>query len=168
MRCIAVLLLAATTLACMTSEPHDEVERAAVATAEDGIPDCTLAPADRLGDGVVFIVPGEVVCVRLESDGSVAKPVELVATEDIGDILVLQSSLIEGAGTFLSVHNPFGSSLKYRAGLLVPGEQQFRATSSCTVLSKRFSMEHWPYAVAALALTDFQVLPEGDDSMVCE
>ncbi len=129
---------------------------------------CALAPSTRLDRGIVFIEPGEVVCVLLERNGAIATPVKLVGSREVGDVLVLKSWRSEDANTFLSVHNPFDAGLKYRADFLVPGEQQFRATSSCTVMSERFSLEHWPHSVAALALTDFKISPAGDESVVCD
>jgi hypothetical protein len=155
-------------VACSSSTGPSNVAEVGVAIAEDGVPTCTVAPSTRLYDGIIFIEPGEVVCARLELNGGVAIPAEIVGSRESGNVLVLKSWTSAGAETFLSVHNPFRASLKYRAGLLIPGEQQFRPTSSCTVLSERFALEHWPYSIAALALTDFRVLPEGDESMVCE
>ncbi len=167
-RCVLGTIALGLVVGCSASTRPTDVAKVAIATAERGIPTCTLAPPTRLQDGIVFIEPGEVVCVRLELNGATATPAEIVGSRELGDVLVLSSWANPGAGTFLSVHNPFGTSLKYRAGLLVPGEQQFRATSSCPVLSKRFALEHWPHPIHALALTDFRVMPEGDDSMVCE
>lgn len=155
-------------VACSSAGGPLDAAKAGVEVAEDGVPTCVLAPSTRLDDGVVFIEPGEVVCVRLELNGGKATPAEIVGSREIGDVLVLKSWTSPDAETFLSVHNPFGTSLKYRAGLLIPGEKQFRATSSCAVPSERFALEHWPYPIAALALTDLRVLPEDDDSMVCE
>jgi len=152
----------------LLAEQPADVGKVAVTAAEEGVPTCNLAPATRLDGKIVFIVPGEVVCVRLERKGSIATPVELVGSRETGDVLILKSWASAGVDTFLTVHNPFDSNLKYRAGLLIPGEEQFRATSSCTVLSERFSLEHWPHSIAALALTDFRLSPKGDESVVCE
>jgi hypothetical protein len=66
---------------------------------------------------------------------------------------------------FLTVHNPFPEQIKYRAGMLIPGEPHFRKTSSCPVLSNRMSLEHWPHPIVALVLTDFRFAP-GDN--VCD
>ena len=69
---------------------------------------------------------------------------------------------------FLAIYNPFSRSLKYRAGVVLPGEVQPRDTSSCPVAGDyRQTRGHWPHPVDEILLTDFRLLADGA-ALTCE
>jgi hypothetical protein len=75
---------------------------------------------------------------------------------------------------FLSINNPFSQNVKYRAGMLLPGELRYRYTSSCPVLSgsenpDRGTLEHWPHPIEVLVLTEFRLVADGTkEATLCE
>jgi len=166
-RQVVLALAVCAVCACAPSSHRGDSGGASTAAAAADSPTCGTAPHTRLQSGVVFVHPGETVCVRLEVDGDTAIPAELVGSRNMGRVLVLESRA-EGPDVFLTVHNPLDRALQYRAGMLLPGEQQFLSTTSCSVLSERMALEHWPHPIDVLALTDFDLLPAGDESMVCK
>lgn len=67
----------------------------------------------------------------------------------------------------LSISNPFSRMLKYRLGMQVLGRDALLKTSSCPIIAKGRSFEHWGHPIVQLVLTDFRLLSDGD-AMVCE
>ena len=70
------------------------------------------------------------------------------------DTLVIRPWLENGSATFLTLHNPLKTYLRYAAYMNVAGRPR-EYTSSCPVLSERLAIEHWPYAIEALELRNF-------------
>ena len=162
-RWVAVLLALS---ACATSSqaPVDRAARAATEAVKNDVPECGPAQDDTLEDGLVVIRPGETLCIAATSQGDVVVPVRVVTTiEGPGRPIVLRSWR-EGSDVFLTIRNPYSRYLKYRAGIVLPGEVRPRNTSSCPVLSDyRPTLEHWPHLVDEILLTDFRLLAEGAD-----
>jgi len=81
-----------------------------------------------------------------------------------GELLV---RLTQEMGTSMFVYNNTPKFLNYRAQIMrKPGDRAER-TSVCTLLNNgRFVYEGWPYAIAAIYLSDFTEAP--DNSMVCK
>lgn len=150
----------------------------------DGMPDCAASdPAAIVAPGVASIEPGQTLCLSFELDGGYFVP--QVARELAAGVVVLSfSSSAEaeaeteaekaganaGAGegsAQLTVFNPFRGMLKYRAGIRVPGDPNYYATSSCPVMGGGFGSELWPHPVDEILVAQFHVLPEGG-ALVCE
>jgi hypothetical protein len=159
--CLLLILSAACAAA-----PESAGERAAIASAEGGPLACGPAREEALADGVVRIRPGQALCVKLEVSGSTVTPVAVVSGDPADNLFL--NCWQDSSGVVLNVQNPLTATLKYRAGMRLPGETGYRRTSSCSVPSDRSVMEHWPHDIDELALTDFRVLPDSDESMVCD
>lgn len=69
--------------------------------------------------------------------------------------------------TLLLIENGYGQGLRYRAVMHVDGEGE--RTDVCLVMPNLRSLEHWPYGVDAIELSDFHLLPWRDgDPLPCE
>lgn len=134
--------------------PYTTAASAAVEAVEAGVPACEPGHEGALSNGVVTIRPGETICLAMREDGSTPRPTGVVATGSGSASTIVLRSWQSGEGVFLTAHNPFPEQVKYRAGVLIPGEQHFRRTSSCPVLSNHMSLEHWPHPIVALVLAD--------------
>jgi len=159
--CTSILLLTlALGCAGSTSEPvrvASEAAKSAVCSV-DGV-------ATQLHDGVAFLQPGFTGCLQVQIDGDRLVPIAFVS-EATDETLVLKA-WASGDSVYLSVTNPFSSHVKYRAGMLLPGEERFRSTSSCPVIGGGGAFEHWPHPIEALAFRDFVLLGDGAQ-MVCD
>ena len=62
------------------------------------------------------------------------------------------------AGTFLQVTNPMSKAIKYSALMMSTQSETLYKTSSCPVLDRKASYEHWPHEIFQLVLTDFRVV----------
>ena len=124
----------------------------------------------HLENGLVVIRPGESICIAATSWGNVVTPVRVVTsaeTEGAARPLILRSWR-DGSDVHLTIRNPYGRYLKYRAGVMLPGEVRPRETKTCPALSDyRATLEHWPHLVDEILLTDFRLLPEGA-ALACE
>lgn len=159
----SVVLVAALLLTGIVFAEDGTMEKAGIKTAEDGPPACEAGHDDALKDGVVTIRPGETICVELQIRGDKVVPVATVSVANPDSTLVLRAWNEPGKpDTLLSVHNPLGSLLRYEAHMLIPGKRKPEYTSSCAVMSRRFGLEHWPYAIKELTLGEFKALPESD------
>jgi hypothetical protein len=156
-----VALVAASACAASPHSPFETARHAAIEATEAPVPRCGPARADALRDGVVTIRPGETVCVAAVATGDVVDPVGVVTSDGDATARIVLRSWRKGDGVFLTIHNPFSRFLKYRAGMLLPGEARHRATSSCPVLGNRLSLEHWPHPVDEISLAGFRLLPDG-------
>ena len=79
---------------------------------------------------------------------------------DRPDALVVSARLQDGR-TFLTLVNPMGDLLRYKAWMRRAGSGRFDYTSSCPVLSKhRLAFEDWPFAIDELVLAGFELEPE--------
>jgi len=140
------------------------VEKAGIKTAEDGVPACEAGHDKALKDGVITIRPGETICVDLQLRGKKVVPMAIVSVASPGKTLILKAWNEPGKpDTLLSLHNPLDAFLRYEAHMLVRGHTEAEYTSSCPVLSGRFGLEHWPYAIKELTLSGFKVIPESDN-----
>ncbi len=143
------------------SSPPSTVERVALETVKDPIPECVPGHEGALSNGIVTVRPGETVCIRLEVAGSSVTPAEVVSTNVEGSTLVLRAWSEPGSNfTFLSIHNPLDALLRYEAYLISGRKDSPEYTSSCPVLSHRLGIEHWPYAVTEFTLAGFRTIPE--------
>jgi hypothetical protein len=149
-----------------TSTLPDNLERAMLETAEGPKPTCESGHDAALNGGVITISPGQVVCVQLRIEGDTIVPVSIVSAANPETTLVLRSWIdAESSDTFLTLHNPLDLLLRYEASMLRADASQAEYTSSCPVLSRRVSIEHWPYPIQELRIGKFSVEPEmvGDD-----
>jgi hypothetical protein len=140
----------------------------------DGIPDCAASdPAAIVAPGVASIAPGQTLCLSFELDGGYFVPQVARSLAAGVVILSLASSAAsdeagDGEGSArLTVFNPFRGMLKYRAGIRVPGDPDYYATSSCPVMGGGFGSEFWPHPVDEILVAQFHVLPE-DGAFVCQ
>lgn len=64
--------------------------------------------------------------------------------------------------TLLLIENGYGHGLRYRAVMHIDGEGE--RTDVCLVMPNLRSLEHWPYRIDAIELSDFRLQPwrEGD------
>lgn len=79
----------------------------------------------------------------------------------------LRISLRQAPGSeemLLTVENGYEGTLSYTAAMMVIGERggQWVRTSVCSVPPGIFGLEHWPHAIVALSLSDFQLGPKGE------
>jgi len=126
----------------------------------DGLDCAETSPSAVDAHGVVSIPMGSTVCLSFELDSGYFVP--QVARELAAGVVVLQlSSSGSGQDARLVVFNPFGGLLKYRAGMRVPGDDDYYETSSCAVAGGGFASELWWHPVDEIVAVDFHVLPEG-------
>ena len=154
MKCVTAAL-AALVLCCTAASG-----RAAEAPA------CQAGRESALADGRVTIRPGETLCIRLRADGRQVAAEAVVTGADAAGALVLEASE-QGSGTLLSLKNPLGGTLKYRARLTAPTRPDGMPTSTCPIRARLTNFESWPGRVGAIVLSDFELLPEGA-SAPCE
>lgn len=156
------LLVVAASAGCASSPPMTTATAAtaAIDAVRGGVPACEPGHERALVNGVVAIHPGETICLGMKKDATGIIPLAVVDSGTAASSVVVVRFWLEGDQSFLSVHNPFPSNIKYRAGMLLAGENRPRATSSCPVLSRRMSLEHWPHRIAELLLTDFRFAPQ--------
>lgn len=129
---------------------------------------CTVSDPDtRLANGAVVIQSGETLCVDLKPSGQTVAIEALASTVGPTTLIVRMTSDPSTSSVFLSLYNPFPKPLKYQAGMNLPGEDSFHATSSCPVAAGGGGAEHWPHRIEQLILTDFRLL-EADDKMACD
>jgi len=140
--------------------PLTRAAKAAIKDLEAGIPRCESGHEHALSGGIVTIRPGETICLGMREEGSALLPTQVVAPPVDPARTIILRSWRDGNDTFLTVHNPFPEQIKYRAGILLPGEQRHRKTSSCPVPSGRSSLEHWPHPIVEFLLTDFHFAPD--------
>jgi len=68
--------------------------------------------------------------------------------------------------SLLVIANGYDRGMVYRATMRVKGQAQ--ATDVCVVMPGKVGLEHWPYAIDALALSDFRLVPwKPEDGIVC-
>ncbi len=159
MRSVAVLSLAL--FAGCASAPPSALEEVGLRVAGEATPACEPGHEGALSGGSVTIRPGQTICLNVQVDSSSVVPVAVVSTADSENTLILKFWQEPGSGdSVLTVHNPLSTFLRYKAHMLRPRSSQSEYTSSCPVLSKRFGLEHWPYAISELTLSGFETLPE--------
>ena len=143
---------------------QSSLERVGLRTAAEPVPECESGHDAALSDGVLTFRPGETICVRLEVREDTVVPAEVVSTSSAESTLVVKAWIEPGSTeTFLSLHNPLASYLRYQAHLVRAGSEQSEYTSSCPVLSGRLAVEQWPYAIRTFILSDFRLIPESDE-----
>jgi hypothetical protein len=156
-----VIVLVAFLFAGCASAPKSTMETVGIRVAGELAPKCQSGHDNALSNGVLTIRPGDIICVSLKADGASVTPVQVVASANPKDTLVVKFWQEPGTtDMFLSVHNPLGSFLQYHAEILRPGSLQYEYTSSCPVLAGLLGIENWPYSIAVLNLSDFKLLPD--------
>lgn len=165
----AILVLLAFISGCVSAPtPKSNLEQIALDTANDPRPSCEPGHEGALANRAITIRPGEVICFNVRSEGNTLIPTEIVSTDAPERAVVLKLWLDPTTGdAVLTVHNPLSAFLRYQAYMFRPGATQREYTSSCPVLSKRMSLEHWPYPIAALTLSHFTTEPESK-SITCK
>ncbi|MHA6205400.1 hypothetical protein ACXU4B_13320 [Dyella soli] len=132
-----------------------------------GVPACEPGHEDALTDGVIRIRPGETLCVSLDATGDSVTPKAIVPAGDPASLLVLRFWQEPGSSQmFLSVHSPLADDLRYKAFMVRSGSLRQEYTSSCPVLSHRFGIENWPFAISELRITGLVAL-RGARHMEC-
>ena len=135
---------------------------AARQSAEGVVPACALDRPGAVATGQVRIRTGETLCVRLRVADGRPEPVALVGAADAADALVITASLDRGR-TYLTLKNPLGQWLRYRAYMRVGADANLRYTSSCPVMSNhRMAFEDWPFVIDEFVLTAFEIEPGSD------
>jgi hypothetical protein len=152
-------------IAGCTATPN--LERVALQSAQEPPPECQLGREAALIKDVVTVRPGETICISVEVRGNRIVPlkVESAATQST----IVFKAWRDGNDTFLRVQNPLSTYLRYEAAMARADRAfQLEYTSTCPVLSGgRFALEHWPYPIAAFALSSFTAMPESDQ-MECK
>lgn len=151
------VLSAAMAAALMLSAP--------LASAEEcGAMPCRANGAPYITDkGALIIFPGEHFAVEFSSgDGQL----QLVQAKPISDataaLMELKFSATD-SGMILTVMNPLSQDIKYDAVMKAP-DDKLVYTSSCPVRAGLSTFESWPHAIKFLALSNFRLLKEGDDT----
>ena len=68
--------------------------------------------------------------------------------------------------TLLLIENGYGQGLRYRAVMRIDGEGE--RTDVCLVMPNLRSLEHWPFRIDAIELSDFRLQPWRDgDPLPC-
>ena len=156
-------LLSLVLVAGCASAPPPTLDDIALRVAGEASPSCEAGHERALFDGSVTIRPGQTICVTVQVEGHSVIPTAVVPSADSGNTLVLKFWQEPGTGdSVLTVHNPLATFLSYKAHMLRARSSRSEYTSSCPVLSKRFGLEHWPYAIAELKLSGFESLPESE------
>jgi hypothetical protein len=156
-----VILLVAFSFAGCASASKSTMETVGLRVASEPVPECQSGHDNALSNGVLTVRPGDIICVSLETNGASVSPSQLVASANPKDTLVVKFWQEPGTtNMFLSVHNPLGGFLHYRAELLRPSSLQYEYTSSCPVFAHLLGIESWPFPIAALSLSDFKVLAD--------
>jgi hypothetical protein len=136
-------------------------ERIGLDAAKAPRPSCEQGREGALANGAITIRPGETVCFTVRAEGNSIAPSEVVASDSPDSTVVLSFWLDPTTSdAVLTIYNPLGEFLIYRAHMLLPGATQLEYTSSCPVLSKRMGIEHWPYPIAELTLSSFETAPD--------
>ena len=137
-----------------------------------------LAPlADLLGEAptcsadvqirgpVVSIFPGQTVCLSFELESGYLVP--HATPEPYADSVVLRRhESAGGAEPRMAVFNPFALPIKYRAGMRVPDEPRYLATSSFSVIPGGVSSELWWHEIEEIVVANFHFL-EDPEAMIC-
>lgn len=154
-------------LAGCASAPKSNYVNVAVKATRAPVPACEKGHEAALQNGTVTVRPGQTVCVELRLDGSRVVPVRVVAEIQGDNTLVLRAwQEPVGQETFLSLHNPLDTNLRYKAHMSRSAGSALEYTSSCPVLSRRLGIEHWPYPVVEFQLSQFQAELE-TETMEC-
>ena len=154
MKCVTAAL-AAIVLCCTAASAH----------AADALA-CKPGRESALADGRVTIRPGETLCVRLRAGDRQVAAEAVVSAADAAGALVVELSE-QGGNTMLTLKNPLGGTLRYRARLASPARPEGMSTSTCPVMAHLTNFETWPGSVGAIVLSDFELLPEGG-KVVCQ
>jgi hypothetical protein len=168
MRVSNPLSLLVVTACAVAQEPQQSsIEKLAVELAVEPPPGCTAGHEKAVSSGAVTIHPGETICVVLKVRGQ--SVIATGATSTNSDkTLVLRFWQDPGTKAMvLTVHNPLGEYLRYKAHMLLPGVGRHEYTSSCPVLSNRLAIEHWPHPISELVLSNFELLPDSA-TITCE
>lgn len=155
------MLLSLALLAGCASAPKSTFEQIGLRVAREGVPSCEPGHEGALVGGAVTIRPGQTICLALQVHGSSVLPVAVVPSGSKENVLILGFSREpDSNAAVLTVHNPLGTFLRYKAHMLRPGSSGYEYTSSCPVLSNRLGIEHWPHTITELLLSDFESLPD--------
>lgn len=146
--------------------PDVQPPRTSLESIFGSIPDCSAA-LDRVSPaGVVSILPGETICLRLSLVEGAIRPEQVPRISP--DAIVMRFRVTDGAqGARLQVFNPHASNLKYRAGIRVAGDSNYYSTSSCPVISGGAAFESWGQSIEEILAADFHFL-DASDSLVCD
>ena len=119
---------------------------------------------------LVTIFPGETLYLHGSLNGDrVTNLTTASSNREPANTIVLELKQSEDdAGMTLTIHNPFGRILKYRAGLQTLEQDELLMTSICPVAAGGTASEHWPLPIFQLVLANFQLLPEAVNDMSCE
>jgi hypothetical protein len=142
------------------------MEKQALRVVGEARPACGTGHANALSGGVVTIRPGETICVNLEAKGRVVSISGVTSVESEKTLVLSFQRDTDPPSMVLTVRNPFGSFLRYKAYLLRPGFLKYEYTSSCPVLSNRLAIEQWPYPIDVLRISAFELIPDAK-SMEC-
>lgn len=157
---ICAFLLFLSIAGCAGSVKKSVLETEALKAASEPPPSCGPVNSNALATGIVTVTPGDVVCFKLTRKGASLVPTDIVANTSEDTVLVKVWS--DQKNTFLFIQNPFDLRLKYKAVMLRTAQSEPEPTTTCSVLSKRFGFEEWPYLVRAFGLLNFSTEPESE------
>ena len=126
-----------------------------------------LPKAPFYSRGVASIAVGETLYLEANSSPSTAPTLSYTAAnEDPSRTLVLSLS-IEGEEsgkpqTRLRISNPLARPFTYKASIRVAGTNGFQPISTCPVMARLSSYEHWPYPIVQIALSDFAFMSDAE------
>jgi hypothetical protein len=124
-----------------------------------------LIPPIVQGD-MVTIFPGDNLFVEANFEGRKLKSLKSVSDiatpERTIEFNFSQSEKIgDGTGMVLKVRNPFDRPLKFHVGKMILEDDRIMKTSSCPVVAKGMSFEHWPEPIFQLVVEDFRLIEPG-------
>lgn len=166
---LAAALLAGGAIGCATAKKKRNPQEVANAAIKAGIPSCRPGRADSLAGGLVTVRPGETLCLSVAAEDGVVTPLAVLASASEGQPAIIVRVWQEPGGedVFMSIHNLLGENLKYRAGMLLPGESHHVSTSTCAVIAQGIGIESWPHPVSELVLADFRLI-DNSPELMCE
>jgi len=122
-----------------------------------------------LANGWVTILLAEEVHIAVDvTDGAVHNPRAIRRPDESQDTLSFRFSQDPKTGdSFLVVSSTVNQVIKFDLGMMLPGSERVRKTSSCPVPAREQLYEHWPYPILQFVAARFRVLPSGSP-MNCE
>ena len=124
-------------------------------------------------DHAIWIFPGETLWIEADfaADGTLLSARSVNEPSDPKRTLTLRFTqspdLADGTDMMLEIAGPLDRPLKYRLGMMPLDKEALYKTSSCPVLPGTQAIEHWPFPIFQLVLTDLRLLGDGEH-LTCE
>jgi hypothetical protein len=140
----------------------------------DRVLEVTVPKAPYYYNGVLNILPGEMLYLEGDSVGNQLKNLRIVAspTHKANTITVKFDQLRDPTldrHMMLTVTSSFSKPLRYQAGILRPQTDHAVGTSTCPVEPNLPSFEHWPEPLVRLLMKDLRLIePNSDEDKACK